>query len=138
MGLLPEGSLIANTSGRFQCRWVDLVRTASDSPYLDGLPARFPLPIAHAEGRFVAPAGRAAEYRERGWVALTYAEDVNGSQERIAAVQDDTRRVFGLMPHPERFLLPRHHPDAGWSQPAWGLQFFHSIHQRLRAARAPA
>lgn len=138
MGLLPEGSLIANTNGRFQCRWVDLKRVVSDSPYLQGLPARFPLPVAHAEGRFVAPPGKSAEYRARGLVALEYAEDVNGSEERIAGLQDETRRVFGLMPHPERFILRQHHVDADWNGPAWGLTFFTSIHRALSAKLAGA
>jgi phosphoribosylformylglycinamidine synthase len=133
LGLLPEGSLIGNTSGRFQCRWTDLRRVCDDSPYLCGLPRTFPLPIAHAEGRFIAPPGKAAEYRARGLVALEYVEDVNGSEEHIAGLQDETRRVFGLMPHPERFVLPHHHYDPDWSQPAWGLTFFTSIHRALRA-----
>ena len=136
MGLLPEGSLIANTQGRFQCRWVNQRRVAEDSPYLQGLPREFPLPIAHAEGRFIAPPGKAAEYRARGLVALEYTEDVNGSEERIAGLQDDTRRVFGLMPHPERFTLASHHCDPDWAQPSWGLQFFRSIHRALLAKRA--
>jgi phosphoribosylformylglycinamidine synthase I len=138
MGLLPEGSLIANTTGRFQCRWVDVRRTVSDSPYLQGLPERFPLPIAHAEGRFVAPPGKSAEYKARGLVALEYLDEVNGSEERIAGLQDETRRVFGLMPHPERFILARHHPNPDWSQPAWGLQFFRSILSKLKSPAGSA
>jgi phosphoribosylformylglycinamidine synthase len=138
MGLLPEGSLIANTSGRFQCRWVDVRRTVSGSPYLQGLPERFPLPIAHAEGRFVAPPGKSAEYRARGLVALEYLDEVNGSEQRIAGLQDETRRVFGLMPHPERFILARHHPNPDWTQPAWGLQFFRSILSKLKSPAGSA
>jgi len=136
LGLLPEGSLIANTSGRFRCAWAGLRRECSDSPYLQGLPATFELPIAHAEGRFVATSESvAAEYRAQGFVALSYTEDVNGSMERIAGLQDKTRRVFGLMPHPERFLTKRHHYDPDWPSPeadyGWGHYFFQSILNNL-------
>ena len=53
LGLLPDGSLVHNTSGRFQCQWVTLENRAPDSPFLNRLPERFEFPIAHAEGRFV-------------------------------------------------------------------------------------
>ena len=134
LGLLPEGSLIHNTDGRFICRWVGLDQATGESPYLSLLPEHFELPIAHAEGRFVAPEGRAAAYREQGLVALTYDEDVNGSEEQIAGLQDASRRVFGLMPHPERFLYKAHHCDADWDGDAdwgWGYYFFKSIHDAI-------
>ena len=113
LGLLPRGSLVDNTSGRFICRWVRL-RRAADSPYLRGLPDRFELPVAHAEGRFVAPGDDAARYLDEGLVPLVYEDDVNGSMAGIAGLQDQTGRVFGLMPHPERFLYRRHHYDPDW------------------------
>jgi phosphoribosylformylglycinamidine synthase len=134
LGLLPEGSLIHNVNGRFICRWVGLEQASTDSPYLAQLPATFELPIAHAEGRFVAPEGQSATYREQGHVALTYVEDVNGSEERIAGIQDASRRVFGLMPHPERFLYREHHCDPDWAGDAewgWGYFFFKSIHDAI-------
>ncbi len=34
----------------------------------------------------------------------------NGSTESIAGLTDTTGRVLGLMPHPERFIRPTHHP----------------------------
>ena len=61
LGILPEGSLIDNASGRFQCRWVKLKNAAPESPYLADLPDDFELPIAHAEGRFVAAEGKAEQ-----------------------------------------------------------------------------
>ena len=53
LGLLPDGALIENESGRFICKWTGLQKTDVSSPYLAGLPDEFELPIAHAEGRFV-------------------------------------------------------------------------------------
>ena len=137
LGLLPEGSLIDNTSGRYQCRWVELINDAPDNAFLRRLPERFELPIAHAEGRFVIDGPHAADYRAQGLVALRYANEVNGSAERIAALQDESGRVFGLMPHPERFLLPAHHYDRDWNgDPAvgWGHHFFASVHDAIVGA----
>ena len=37
LGLLPEGSLIDNTSGRFICKWVHLKKNNNKNPFLEGL-----------------------------------------------------------------------------------------------------
>ena len=140
MGLLPEGSLIANTGGRFMCRWSTLRRTAAASPWLNGLPDEFEFPIAHAEGRFVAPPGLARKYIENGNATLLYKDNLNGSDEAIAGIQDDTRRVFGLMPHPERFITREQHYDRDWSGApnGWGYTFFRSIHDEIARTRLGA
>ena len=39
-------------------------------------------------------------------VAFRYAEDLNGSVDRIAGILSENRRVLGLMPHPERAADP--------------------------------
>src|SRR5207247_8409146 len=120
LDLLPACSLIHNATGRFICRWVRLTRNGS-SPYLDELPDDFELPIAHAEGRFVAEGDKAQEYVASGRAVLLYGDNVNGSTAAIAGLQDETGRVFGLMPHPERFLFKQHHYDPDWSgDPQWG------------------
>lgn len=129
LGLLPEGSLIHNRTGRFICRWVKLTKNGS-SPYLDGLPDDFELPIAHAEGRFVASGDKAAEYVGNGRAALLYGENVNGSTHAIAGLQDETGRVFGLMPHPERFIYKQQHYDPDWNgdpKRGWGCLMFESL-----------
>jgi len=141
LGLLPAGSLIDNTSGRFQCRWSGLNVVDKDAAPLAYLPETFELPIAHAEGRFVAPEGMADEYFKDGLVALTYTEDVNGSTRQIAGLQNLDGNVFGLMPHPERFLYRQHHYDPDWASPdgdewGWGYHFFRGIYDRV-TSRVP-
>ena len=141
LDLLPEASLVENTSGRFQCSWVTLENRAPDSPFLSQLPEKFEFPIAHAEGRLVTrTAEEAANYRENNLAALTYAEDVNGSFEQIAGLQDESGRVFGLMPHPERFLRKRDHYDPDWTGSqddeggaGWGsgYYFFKALHEAV-------
>ena len=138
IGVLPEGSLIDNSSGRFQCRWVKLRSLQRDNPFLADLPEEFELPIAHAEGRFVAPPGKAEDYLAKGLVTLQYADDVNGSSLQIAGLRDETGRVFGLMPHPERFLYRRHHYDPDWrgdQEHGSGYHFFRSIWRELTGGR---
>lgn len=116
LGLLPPASLVENSSGRFQCQWVRLRKLAPESPFLSRCPDEFELPIAHAEGRLVTKdPDEAAAYVESGAAALVYAEDVNGSFGHIAGLQDETGRVFGLMPHPERFMKARDHYDPDWT-----------------------
>ena len=127
--LLPEGSLIHNTSGRFTCRWAGLKKNAS-SPYLNEVPDEFELPIAHAEGRFVtATDAESAAYVQTGRAALLYTSDVNGSTHQIAGLQDDTGRVFGLMPHPEHAVEEGFGPDTDLAMRSGvdGLTFFTSV-----------
>lgn len=140
LGLLPPGSLIHNESGRFQCQWVKLERRVDSNPYLSLLPREIEFPVAHAEGRFVTETPEEAElYRVKGLVALTYKENINGSASQIAGLQDNTGRVLGLMPHPERFIFREHHYDPDWNgdeEWGWGWFFFRSIYEEI--AMAPA
>ena len=115
LGLLPDGSLVENASGRYQCHWVKLDKQCAKSPFLTHLPDQFEFPIAHAEGRLVTGTPEEAKaYRESGAAALTYTDEVNGSFEQIAGLQDESGRVFGLMPHPERFMNSADHYDHDW------------------------
>lgn len=132
--LLPEGSLIHNTSGKFICRWAGLKKNAS-SPYLSEVPDEFELPIAHAEGRFVtATEAESTAYVANGRAALLYTSDVNGSTHQIAGLQDETGRVFGLMPHPERFTSRQHHYDPDWksAEHGWGYYMFKSVREAMK------
>lgn len=141
LGLLPPASLVENSSGRFQCQWVKLKKTGGKSGFLSLLPDEFELPIAHAEGRLVTrEAGEAGKLVSDGAAALVYSDDVNGSFERIAGLQDESGRVFGLMPHPERFLRRRDHYDPDWEggEGDWGsgFVFFKSLHTAIKEGAA--
>jgi len=130
IGVLPASSLIQNTTGRFVCRWASLKKQQADNPYLNGLPEEFELPVAHAEGRLVS---HQADKELLGHATLTYGENFNGSTQAIAGMQDESGRVFGLMPHPERFIQRRHHYDPDWAEQeyGWGYYIFQSIYQHL-------
>ena len=134
LDLLPRGSLVHNESGRFICRWAGLKKNSS-SPYLSELPDEFELPVAHAEGRFVGVGGDAASYVSNGRAALLYTSNINGSSEGIAGLQDETGRVFGLMPHPERFVTKSTHYDPDWNgaERGWGYYMFKSVRDAMAA-----
>ncbi len=114
-------ALYANASNHYECRWVTLETRDSACPWL---PAgeRFPVPVAHGEGRFVVQDGPSwTRLVERRQIALVYAApgggepgypaDPNGSHGHVAGICDPTGRVLGLMPHPERNVTPWQHPQ---------------------------
>ncbi|HZY84966.1 MAG TPA: phosphoribosylformylglycinamidine synthase I [Gemmataceae bacterium] len=133
----PVATLAHNTSGKFEDRWVTLTADPSNSPFLKGI-ERIHIPIAHGEGRFVCREEWILEgLRQAGQVVLrytdaegksgTYPVNPNGSQGDVAGICDATGRVLGLMPHPERHVLPTQHPRwtrEGLKKEGDGLQLF--------------
>jgi phosphoribosylformylglycinamidine synthase I len=123
----PLATLSPNRSGRFIDRWVHLEVKPSTCVFLQGL-TRLELPVAHAEGRFRTRSGEVlAGLETAGQLVLRYAADAsgqptnpNGSEADVAGVCDETGRVFGLMPHPERFLDALQHPALAGSEEAHG------------------
>jgi phosphoribosylformylglycinamidine synthase subunit PurQ / glutaminase len=116
----PSVTLEANQSLKFEDRWVHL-KTNGKSFWTRGLPEVITLPVAHAEGclvckdkkmqRSIESAGQSILYycAEDG-SAPKYPDNPNGSERHIAALISSTEQVMGLMPHPERFILPQQHP----------------------------
>lgn len=102
-GLLP-GALTRNRGLRFIDSWVELKkaggRTLFGAKVQPG--SRLRIPIAHADGRFVADEATVASLRDRDQVWLQYTENPNGSIGDIAGITNSEGNVAGLMPHPER------------------------------------
>jgi phosphoribosylformylglycinamidine synthase I len=112
-----QATLAHNRSGRYVDRWVRLACGPSPCVFLQGI-RELELPVAHAEGRFVTrcPADLDA-LSASGQLPLRYVADAagrstnpNGSIGDVAGACDPTGRVFGLMPHPERFIVATQHP----------------------------
>jgi phosphoribosylformylglycinamidine synthase len=111
-------TLTWNDSGRFVDRWVPLRTVGERCVFLQGIERMF-LPIAHAEGKFVARDQATLDALDQGGQLVlrydTSAQAVggnpNGSQRDVAGICDPTGRVLGLMPHPERYVDPTHHPQ---------------------------
>jgi phosphoribosylformylglycinamidine synthase len=95
-GLIP-GALIANRDLAFICRFVDLEVVDTDTVLTRATEVgqRIRIPLNSYEGNWVDPSNA-------GRVALRYADDPNGSQQRAAAVANGAGNVVGVMPHPER------------------------------------
>jgi phosphoribosylformylglycinamidine synthase len=148
-GLLPTPfggqrvSLLPNTSGRFECRWVHL-RSAEGNPciFTRGIEA-LDLAVAHGEGRLYVPDDVIPEvvpvlqYAMPDGSEPRYPGDPNGSFRHIAGICDRSGRIFGLMPHPERFMRASQHPRWSASRerrgPGDGLAFFTNAVQYARS-----
>jgi len=133
----PIATLTFNTHG-YQDRWL-YVKVASDrSPFLKGINVMH-IPMAHGEGNFVCRKEWILKGLEQsGQVALRYVnahggpangfpENPYGAQGDVAGVCDFSGRVLGLMPHPERHVLPTQHPRwtrEGLKKEGDGLQLF--------------
>lgn len=106
-------TLTNNDSHRFVDKWIKLrVHPESRCIWTRGL-ADLDLPVAHGEGKFVPSSAAIGQALwDGGQVAVTYCDDTNpnGSADDIAGVCDATGLIFGLMPHPERFVTPVQHP----------------------------
>ena len=103
-GLLP-GALVRNLGRRFVCRGVSLRVEGQETPFTRGLLGqRLALPVAHAEGRFIADEDTLAQLEQEGRVIFRYVDgsNPNGAVRDIAGVSSRERNVVGLMPHPER------------------------------------
>ena len=153
-GLLPginqsmtqQTTLAMNASAKFECRWVDLAAEDSPCVFTKGIKKRLYLPVAHAEGRFTAPPDVLEALESNKQVVFRYAKseyphNPNGSDVDIAGICDPTGRIFGLMPHPERFLMKWNHPrwtrlpktEANASEEGEGLAIFKNAVNYIRA-----
>ncbi len=125
-----------NLSEQFEARFAMVQVQDSPSTFFAGMAgSRFPLAVAHGEGRAVfesAADGTALGARvalryvdNRGKVADSYPANPNGSAEGVAAVCNEDGRVTILMPHPERVFRSCqnswHPEDLGEDAPAMRL-----------------
>jgi len=130
----PPATLAWNDSGRYEDRWVRLEAAGAKCVFLRGIESMY-LPVAHAEGKFVARDEQALrQLRAAGQLVLRYRrlsgdgdsspvpypDNPNGSMADTAGVCDVTGRVLGLMPHPERHIDPTQHPR--WTRGEAGPQ----------------
>ena len=124
-----EMALAPNT-GRpgYYCNWVHVIHTADKGKCaftsLFEAGEVFPVPVAHAEGRFVAEnRGLIEKLEKNGQIVLKYCTsdgeieeeypvNPNGSSANIAGICSPAGNVFALMPHPERAAWLRQVPDS--------------------------
>lgn len=148
--LLP-GALTRNAHLRFECRDIHL-RPEGEGAFTLGSDKRpLRMPIAHADGRYQCDPETLRALEENGRVAFRYCDakghvpgeddargadglpiNPNGSANAIAGVYDETGRILGMMPHPERASEA---VLGGRRGNADGLSIFHSLKTHLEGAR---
>ena len=130
LGILPgmggdyrsqQVTLTFNDSGRFEDRWVYLDILPTRCVFTQGI-TRIYLPVRHGEGKFVPQDNDVLQklYQNKQVVAQyvdpsgnrnpAFPWNPNGSVDSIAAICDETGRIFGMMPHPEAHLFPINNP----------------------------
>ncbi len=113
-GLLP-GVLLRNASLRFVCRdvWlkVENAETFYTRCYRKDQVIR--VPVAHGDGNYFADEKTLDLLDAENRVVFRYCDadgnvtpeaNPNGAQRYIAGISDETGRILGLMPHPERLF----------------------------------
>jgi phosphoribosylformylglycinamidine synthase subunit PurQ / glutaminase len=134
----PVATLTQNEMARFEDRWVWLEADATRCPWFLKGYQRLYVPVAHGEGKFICRASWILKGLDQtGQICLRYVDangkaggypiNPNGSLGDAAGVCDATGRVLGLMPHPERHVLPTQHPQwtrRGLAPEGDGLRLF--------------
>ena len=110
-GLL-EGALLHNDTQKFICKNVFLKPASKSAAITKNLSdSSYKIPIAHGEGRFYADDSTINKLEDNDQVLFRYCEEngeitseanPNGSLNNIAGITNETKNVFGMMPHPER------------------------------------
>jgi phosphoribosylformylglycinamidine synthase I len=129
-GMLP-GALMTNSGLRFICEDVLLKTEHRDTSFTSQVDTTRPLkmPIAHHGGRYFCTDDELAMLEDEGRVLFRYCDTAgralpeanpNGSVANIAGITDESGRVLGMMPHPERAVSP----ELGSSD---GLSIFNSL-----------
>ncbi|HEV3258822.1 MAG TPA: phosphoribosylformylglycinamidine synthase subunit PurQ [Gemmataceae bacterium] len=138
----PLATLTNNACGKFEDRWIYLQATAGRCPFLTGY-QRLHVPVAHGEGRFICrEPWMLRGLDQSGQIVLRFVDadgrpgpypvNPNGSEGEVAGVCDASGRVLGLMPHPERHVLPTQHPRwtrLGLAPEGEGLRLFRNAVQ---------
>jgi len=118
----PRATLAPNDRLGYRDAWVRLAFD-TDSPcvWTRGLET-MEMPTRHGEGKFLTESPELLERIEaNSQVATRYVgpdglpttdwpHNPNGSPGGVAGVCDPSGRLFGLMPHPDAYLYPFHHP----------------------------
>ena len=125
-GLDPGAVEVALAANRFPGRrgyyssWVAVeAHPLTRTPFVEGLRGAFPVPMAHAEGRFThEDPDFFAQLAAAGHVALRYTglggrlqTNPNGSLLNAAGLTNRRGNVLAMMPHPERAAQLRQVPE---------------------------
>lgn len=110
-GLLP-GSLLLNDHQKFVCKNV-FIKSDNNMDRIGRYVGEriLKIPVAHGEGRYYADAETLKKLEENRQIVFRYCDEQgeihihsnpNGATSNIAGICNESRNVFGMMPHPER------------------------------------
>ncbi len=110
-------TLAFNSSGHFQDEWITIRNAgAKHCIYAKGVEKIY-CPVNHGEGRFDVKNNEVLKkLYEKDLVVFKYSPNPNGSLDDIAGICDETGRIFGLMPHPEKNIYFFSDPRSTRSQ----------------------
>ena len=96
--------LIKNANLQFICTTVSLHVENTNSIFTKYYNAGedIKVPIAHGEGNFLCSKETLDEMKNNDQILFTYNDNPNGSYMDIAGIQNKSKNVMGMMPHPER------------------------------------
>ena len=111
-GLL-QVALIHNNTRKFICKNVYIKSQTTNSLITSKIPENrsLKIPIAHGEGKYFSDAQTMKKLNQNNQILFRYCDvngnitdeaNPNGAIENIAGICNESRNVFGMMPHPER------------------------------------
>jgi phosphoribosylformylglycinamidine synthase subunit PurQ / glutaminase len=111
-GLL-QGALLHNNTRKFICKNVYIKSQTTNSLITSKIPENrsLKIPIAHGEGKYFSDAQTMKKLNQNNQILFRYCDvngnitdeaNPNGATENIAGICNESRNVFGMMPHPER------------------------------------
>ncbi|EAI5630164.1 phosphoribosylformylglycinamidine synthase subunit PurQ [Campylobacter lari] len=103
LGLL-KGAMKHNNSLSFISKMQALQVVSNNNTFLKNFQKNdiIELPIAHGEGNYFNSEDGIKMLEDKDMILLRYINNPNGSLNDIAGICDENKKVFGLMPHPER------------------------------------
>lgn len=107
---LLDGAMRRNENLNFISKYQYLKVISNDNKFLSNLGKNeiVNIPLAHGEGNYYADENTIKSLYDNDQVLLKYCDkngnelSVNGSIDNIAGICDKSKKIFGLMPHPER------------------------------------
>lgn len=115
-GLLP-GAMLTNNTLKFICKYINLRVENNETPFTTRLKKGqvIRIPIAHQEGNYFCDEKILNDLIKNKQIAFRYCGEngettpefnPNGSLYNIAGIMNEKGNVLGMMPHPERSVVP--------------------------------
>lgn len=103
LGLL-KGAMKHNNNLSFISKMQALQVVSNNNAFLKNFQKNdiIELPIAHGEGNYFNSDDGIKMLEDKDMILLRYIKNPNGSLSDIAGICDENKKIFGLMPHPER------------------------------------